>query len=89
VAKPDPEVVKQASEQLKGMVERMAMKLVSLPIEQRAEHYKIVRESLREAAQVFNQPPELTEQFVDLNAKAIEALVKEIEAGGGAAGGKA
>jgi hypothetical protein len=81
--------IRKAAEQIVGMVQRMAMEIVVLPVHDRERQYAVVKQSLEEAARVLGQGPERTAEFVDMNYKAIRGLVGEIEAGGGAKGGVA
>jgi hypothetical protein len=81
--------IRKAAEQIVGMVQRMAMEIVVLPESDRERQYAAVKQALEEAAVVLGQGPERTAEFVEMNYKAIRALVGEIEVGGGAGGGVA
>jgi len=74
---------------LEGLVRRQAMRMIEVPKEERGEHYKLVRESLMESVRVLNVPGAEACELVDFLVRMIEALLFEMEAGGGAGGGRA
>jgi len=72
-----------------GAIQRIAMKLVTLPGSKRTEQYAVVRRNFEEAIKKFGVEGEAARQWLDMTMKGIQALVSEIEAGGGAKGGTA
>jgi hypothetical protein len=66
-------------------VQRVAMKIVSLPKEQRTEQYAVVRRTLEASIKKHGVEGDAATKWLDL----LQALVSEIEAAGGAAGGQA
>ena len=74
---------------LEGMVRRQAMRIIEIPKMERERHYQIMRESLAEALGVYEVPPDEALELVDLLVRMIEALVLEMEAGGGSGEGRA
>jgi hypothetical protein len=70
-----------------GAVQRIAMKIVELPREQRAAQYAVVRRNFAESIDKFGIEGAAADQWLDSTMQGIAALVLEIEAGGGAAGG--
>jgi hypothetical protein len=72
-----------------GAIQRIAMAIVALPKEQRAVHYALVRRNFEAAITEFSIEGDTANAWLDMTMNGIEALVTEIEAGGGAAGGKA
>jgi len=69
-----------------GAIQRIAMAIVELPKEQRTAHYAMVRRKFE--AVMMEVGIEAATAQAWLNGT-IESLVSEIEAGGGAVGGKA
>jgi hypothetical protein len=72
-----------------GAIQRIAMAIVALPKEQRAEHYALVRRNFEAAIAEFSIGGNMAQAWLDNTMIGIQALVTEIETGGGAAGGKA
>jgi hypothetical protein len=72
-----------------GAIQRIAMYIVTLPREQRSEQYAVVRGNFAESIKKFGVEGKAADKWLNLTMQGIEALVSEIEAGGGAAGGKA
>src|ERR1700737_2963575 len=68
-------------------VQRVAMHIVTLPKKQRAEQYAAVRRTFEESIQKFGVEGETAHKSLD-TMDLLRALVSEIEAGGGAGGGK-
>jgi hypothetical protein len=65
------------------------MKIVSLPKEQRTEQYAVVRGNLEASIKKLGVEGDAATKWLDLQMEGLQALVSEIEAAGGAAGGKA
>ena len=65
------------------------MAIVALPKEQRAVHYTLVRRNFEAAITEFGIEGHMAQAWLDKTMIGIQTLVTEIEAGGGAAGGKA
>jgi hypothetical protein len=82
-------VQQQALDATRGAVQRIAMKIVTLPREQREAQYSAVRGSFEEAIKKFNVEGDPAAQWLDITMATLRALVSEIEAGGGAKGGVA
>jgi hypothetical protein len=72
-----------------GAVQRIAMHIVTLPKKQRAEQYAVVRRTFEESIQKFGVEGETANKWLDATMDMLDALVSEIEAGGGAGGGRA
>src|SRR3954467_13615118 len=72
-----------------GAIQRIAMALVELPTEGRAAHYAIVRRNFEAALMEIGIEGATAHAWLNSMMHGIESLVSEIEAGGGAAGGKA
>jgi hypothetical protein len=70
-------------------VQRVAMHIVTLPKKQRAEQYAAVRGTFEESIQKFGVEGETAHKWLDGTMDMLRALVSEIEAGGGAGGGRA
>jgi hypothetical protein len=83
---PEPQEELEASI---GFVQRVAMKIVSLPKEQRTEQYAVVRRNLEASIKKHGVEGDAATKWLDLQMEGLQALVSEIEAAGGAAGGKA
>jgi len=72
-----------------GAIQRIAMAIVELPQEERSEHYTVVRTSLAAAIKELGVDDPIANAWLDKTIVGIQALVMEIEAGGGAEGGTA
>ena len=72
-----------------GTIQRIAMAMVELPQEERRELYSLVRRSLAEAIKELGVEDTIADVWLDKTMAGIQALVIEIEAGGGAEGGTA
>jgi hypothetical protein len=72
-----------------GAIQRAAMAIVALPKEQRAAHYAMVRTNFKMGIKEFGIEAATAHAWLNSTMVGIEALVTEIEAGGGAAGGTA
>ena len=72
-----------------GAVQRIALHIVTLPKNQRAEQYAAVRRTFEESIQEFGVKGETAHKWLDGTMDMLRALVSEIEAGGGAGGGRA
>ena len=72
-----------------GAIQRIAMAMVELPQEERREHYTVVRTSLAAAMKELGVDDTIADIWLDKTMAGIQALVIEIEAGGGAEGGTA
>jgi hypothetical protein len=70
-------------------VQRIAMRIVTLPKSQRAEQYAAVRRVFEESIQKFAVEGETANKWLDGTMDMLHALVSKIEAGGGARGGRA
>jgi hypothetical protein len=64
-------------------------RIVTLPKKQRAEQYAAVRRTFEESIQKFGVEGETAHNWLDGTMDMLRALVSEIEAGGGAGGGRA
>ena len=69
------------------MVERLAAKIVEMPLERRPEGFMVLREALVEAAKEMKLEGAKLDEFVNHTMNAVETLVRERDAGGGAGGG--
>ena len=67
-----------------GAIQRIAMAIVELPQEERSEHYTVVRKSLAAAIKELGVDDPIAHAWLDKTIVGIQALVMEIEAGGGA-----
>ena len=74
---------KDALEETMGMVKRLAMKIVEMPIERRPEGFMVLREALIEAAKEMKLEGTKRDEFANHAVSAIESLVRDIEARGG------
>ena len=72
-----------------GAIQRIAMAIVELPREERSEHYTVARTSLAAAIKELGVDESIANAWLDKTIVGIQALVMEIEAGGGAEGGTA
>ena len=72
-----------------GAIQRIAMAIVELPSEERASHYAMVRRNFEAALTEVGIEGATAHAWLNNTMHGIESLVSEIEAGGGAAGGKA
>ena len=72
-----------------GAIQRIAMAIVELPQEERSEHYTVVRKRLAAAIKELGVDDPIANAWLDKTIVGIQALVMEIEAGGGAEGGTA
>ena len=72
-----------------GAIQRIAMAVVELPTEGRAAHYAMVRRNFEAALMEVGIEGATAHAWLNNMMHGIESLVSEIEAGGGAAGGKA
>jgi hemoglobin-like flavoprotein len=72
-----------------GTIQRIAMAMVELPQDERREHYTVVRRSLAEAIKELGVDDPIANAWLDKTMEGIQALVTEIEAGGGSEGGTA
>jgi hypothetical protein len=76
---------KRALEAIEGSLHRMAMRVLEEPESEREAVYEILRQSLKETASVVPADPGFEEQYMIW----LRALVRSIESGGGAKGGRA
>jgi hypothetical protein len=72
-----------------GAIQRIAMAIVELPTEGRAAHYAMVRRKLEAVMMEVGIEGATANTWLNSTMHGIESLVSEIEAGGGAVGGKA
>jgi hypothetical protein len=72
-----------------GAIQRIAMALVELPTEGRTAHYAMVRRKFEAALMEVGLEGAAAHAWLNSTMHGIESLVREIEASGGAAGGKA
>ena len=72
-----------------GAIQRIAMAMVELPPEERIAHYTVVRTSFAAAIKELGVEDTIANAWLDKTMDGIQALVTEIEAGGGAEGGTA
>jgi hypothetical protein len=76
---------KRALEAIEGSLHRMAMKVLETPPSEREAVYEIMRQSWKEAVAEIPVDEGFEEQYMTW----LRALVRIIESGGGAKGGKA
>jgi hypothetical protein len=72
-----------------GAIQRIAMAIVDLPKGDRAAHYTMIRRNFEAALTECGVEGATAHTWLDKTMIGIESLVSEIEAGGGAVGGKA
>jgi len=72
-----------------GAIQRIAMAIVELPPDERMDSYPVVRASLAAAIAELGVEDTIANAWLDKTMDGIQALVLEIEAGGGAEGGTA
>jgi hypothetical protein len=72
-----------------GSVHRLAMEIVALPATQRPMAFNVAELDFAEVASAAGWAAQRVEEFVGLQMGALRALVDEIEATGGAQGGRA
>ncbi|MEA2958878.1 MAG: hypothetical protein QOJ58_4452 [Alphaproteobacteria bacterium] len=72
-----------------GAIQRIAMAIVALPTEGPAEHYAMVRRKFEAAIMEVGIEGATPHAWLNSTMHGIESLRSEIEAGGGATGGKA
>jgi hypothetical protein len=68
-------------EETMGVVERLAAKIVEMPLERRPEGFMVLREALVEAAKEMNLAGTKLNEFVNHTLSAVETLVR-MEDGG-------
>ena len=79
----------QAVAAMVGAIQRIAMAIVELPTEGRAAHYAMVRRKFEAVMMEVGIEGGTAHAWLNSTMHGIESLVSEIEAGGGAVGGKA
>ena len=72
-----------------GAIQRIAMAIVELPTEGRAAYYAMVRRKFEAVMMEVGIEGATAHAWLNSTMHGIESLVSEIEAGGGAVGGKA
>jgi hypothetical protein len=72
-----------------GAIQRIAMAIVELPTEGRAAHYTMIRRNFEAALIECGVEGAAAHAWLNNTMVGIQSLVTEIEAGGGASGGKA
>ena len=72
-----------------GAIQRIAMAIVDLPKEERAAHYTMIRRNFEAALTECGIESAAAHAWLNNTMVGIQSLVTEIEAGGGASGGKA
>jgi hypothetical protein len=72
-----------------GSVQRLAREIVALPATRRPMAFNVAELDFTEVASAAGWAAPRVEMFVDLQMGALRALVDEIEATGGAQGGRA
>ena len=72
-----------------GAIQRIAMAIVELPTEGRAARYAMVRRKFEAVMMEVGIEAATAHAWLNSTMHGIESLVSEIEAGGGAVGGKA
>ena len=72
-----------------GAIQRIAMAIVELPTAGRAAHYALVRRKFEAVLTEVGIEGAVAHAWLNSTMDGIESLVSKIEAGGGAAGGKA
>ena len=71
-----------------GAIQRIAMAIVELPTEGREAHYAMVRRKFEAALIEVGIEGAAAHAWLNSTMNGIESLVSEIEAGGGASGGR-
>ena len=72
-----------------GAIQRIAMAIVDLPKGDRAAHYAMIRRNFEAALTECGVEGAAAHAWLNNTMVGIQSLVTEIEAGGGASGGKA
>jgi len=72
-----------------GAIQRIAMAIVELPTEGRAAHYAMVRRKFEAVMMEVGIEGATAHTWLNNTMVGIQSLVAEIEAGGGAVGGRA
>ena len=72
-----------------GAIQRIAMAIVDLPKGDRAAHYTMIRRNFEAALTECGVESAAAHAWLNNTMVGIQSLVTEIEAGGGASGGKA
>ena len=72
-----------------GAIQRIAMAIVELPTEGRAARYAMVRRKFEAVMMEVGIEGTTAHAWLNSTMDGIESLISEIEAGGGAVGGKA
>jgi len=84
------ETMRQAAlEGTLALIRRNAMIIVAYPKGDREHLFRIVQKGLEEASELFEAPPLECKRWVAIVMQALRALIAEIDAGGGSAGGRA
>jgi hypothetical protein len=69
-----------------GVVERLAAKIVGMPLERRPEGFMVLREALEEAAKEMKSEGRKLNEFVNHTLSAVETLVRNGGHGGAGEG---
>ena len=80
---------KEVLQQTVQAVERVALAMLELPKDDREGQYAIVRRNFERALQQVGIEGHASREWLDVTMRALRAFVAEIEAGGGAQGGRA
>ena len=80
---------KKGSDAMRAAVQRRAMEIVQLPPEKREARYALYRRAFAESVMEGGVPRENAEQYATQVDEWIRTMVKVIETGGGASGGRA
>ena len=85
-----PDLQQQAFDATVGAVQRIAMKIVALPKEQREAYYRVVQRNFEESIRKFGfEHNAAATRWLEQTMGMLRALVAKIEAGGGGKGGVA
>jgi hypothetical protein len=68
-------------EETMGMVQRLAAKLVEMPLERRPEGFMVLREALVEAAKEMKLEGTKSNEFANHTLNAVETFVRNMEDG--------
>lgn len=84
-----PKEVEAIASQSWEMAQRVAMRITSLPVEERKAALEVAEQSLHETAKEMKLPADKIDGFIQIQMQAIGHFVSEIEVGGSPQGGNA
>ena len=84
-----PKNAETIARQAWGMAQRVGMHIAGMSPEKRQAALAIAENSLRETAKEMGRTGDQTDEFIELQMKAIRQIISEIDVGGSPQGGTA